>query len=733
MAQPTKDIFVETNLKGTNVYFRTTTDIFTTTELLSSHDSGTFILNDDDNNNENNSTVEQRITSRQISPPSNDDDTNKSSEIHHYNYNASRSFKITESIENIENIENSRNIKEILNNNSNAPKSFGTIIRNGTIGSDISIIDNVHNVYTESVKKNNNIVLREGRVRGERGGEGGLVSSIVTNDNRMDTRKSVDIERHSDICKEKNNKERYENTENRNDRNDEIIIGHRWINVKKLEYLVKNGHDRYWKNENDYNLSSQHIKNYWIRVGQFQLRTINHPLAQYLDIVVQNETQDDSGDKSRCGENDFRSQDSLIISEESSSLLESNHSLSVSIRGSQDSGMKITDKDFADLNLNDISQEQKSQLSQHEGNISKYEEEEVEVEKKDSHQMDTDVDHAESMNVTFSSISCNIDNTQDISHRIDKGESNNSSRMNVYDTDLVIESNNLNEERYNVDFRADTTLNGNDDDGDDDSSEYIDELSNVVRETIEVESVHIQDDYSLDSEAVTIENLPYVSVVVVEPSQENIDENIVDEIIVDENIVDENVGAKNIENVENVENVENIENVENVENIENIENVENAENIENIENTDNMEIDTEETSTEENSENSETNMQNEITLIREDKNECDIDFRMFAPFPILRIGEQDKRRKNRKGKGKEGKKVVEEFMDNMDVATDWDPYVECIESVQRDENTMKLFLIIRWKNGVKTIHWNDDANPLCPQKILDFYESFIVFKERRMI
>ncbi|CAG8473014.1 17636_t:CDS:2, partial [Gigaspora rosea] len=46
----------------------------------------------------------------------------------------------------------------------------------------------------------------------------------------------------------------------------------------------------------------------------------------------------------------------------------------------------------------------------------------------------------------------------------------------------------------------------------------------------------------------------------------------------------------------------------------------------------------------------------------------------------------------------------------------WDPYLERVVYILKDNKFEKLFIVLRWINGQETVHWADDVYNRCPQK-----------------
>ncbi|CAB4413493.1 unnamed protein product [Rhizophagus irregularis] len=58
---------------------------------------------------------------------------------------------------------------------------------------------------------------------------------------------------------------------------------------------------------------------------------------------------------------------------------------------------------------------------------------------------------------------------------------------------------------------------------------------------------------------------------------------------------------------------------------------------------------------------------------------------------------------------------------------DWEDQVEEVESMFRHVPTGEWFSLLKWKNGSFSTHPNKEVNIKCPQKIISYYESRIVF------
>ncbi|KAI5303783.1 hypothetical protein KEM56_007196 [Ascosphaera pollenicola] len=61
----------------------------------------------------------------------------------------------------------------------------------------------------------------------------------------------------------------------------------------------------------------------------------------------------------------------------------------------------------------------------------------------------------------------------------------------------------------------------------------------------------------------------------------------------------------------------------------------------------------------------------------------------------------------------------------------WEEHVESIDTIMRDPDdpTGPLFVYLNWTNGNKSRVSTEMANKKCPQKMLQFYEQHIVFKD----
>ncbi|CAG8735974.1 27209_t:CDS:2, partial [Racocetra persica] len=57
----------------------------------------------------------------------------------------------------------------------------------------------------------------------------------------------------------------------------------------------------------------------------------------------------------------------------------------------------------------------------------------------------------------------------------------------------------------------------------------------------------------------------------------------------------------------------------------------------------------------------------------------------------------------------------------------WEQYVERVVYILKDCKFEKLVIVLKWINGQKTVYWADDAYSRYPQKVIEYYESNIIF------
>ncbi|CAG8484726.1 11762_t:CDS:2 [Gigaspora margarita] len=89
-----------------------------------------------------------------------------------------------------------------------------------------------------------------------------------------------------------------------------------------------------------------------------------------------------------------------------------------------------------------------------------------------------------------------------------------------------------------------------------------------------------------------------------------------------------------------------------------------------------------------------------------------VNSRVFIDFRHLKIAQNDKR---------------QEPDIQVEYNNSWDPYLECVVYILKDHKFEKLFIVLKWINGQETVHWADDAYSRCPQKVIEFFESNIIF------
>ncbi|PYH78174.1 hypothetical protein BO82DRAFT_405531 [Aspergillus uvarum CBS 121591] len=59
----------------------------------------------------------------------------------------------------------------------------------------------------------------------------------------------------------------------------------------------------------------------------------------------------------------------------------------------------------------------------------------------------------------------------------------------------------------------------------------------------------------------------------------------------------------------------------------------------------------------------------------------------------------------------------------------WEKEVDTVDTIFRDPSTSQLLAILNWKNGKKSKVLIETCYERCPRKMLEFYESHLVFKE----
>lgn len=61
----------------------------------------------------------------------------------------------------------------------------------------------------------------------------------------------------------------------------------------------------------------------------------------------------------------------------------------------------------------------------------------------------------------------------------------------------------------------------------------------------------------------------------------------------------------------------------------------------------------------------------------------------------------------------------------------WEDQVASIDTIEEaldDKGVMQRFVYVMWENGSKTRHQLQTVNEKCPQKMLRYYESHLVFR-----
>ncbi|KAK3828714.1 MAG: chromo shadow domain protein, partial [Benniella sp.] len=63
----------------------------------------------------------------------------------------------------------------------------------------------------------------------------------------------------------------------------------------------------------------------------------------------------------------------------------------------------------------------------------------------------------------------------------------------------------------------------------------------------------------------------------------------------------------------------------------------------------------------------------------------------------------------------------------------WEDQVDLIDAVEQRQVAGKRELVVHllWKTGSRTEHLSRDVHRRCPQKLLDFYESHLIFREEQ--
>ncbi|CAG8464829.1 6419_t:CDS:10, partial [Acaulospora colombiana] len=753
----TKDILVETSYKGTDVYFRTTTEVFTTMELLSSLNSESFVLNDvksgpvavdltEQKNTRENYDSDDTMISENLDNSVNSslsfenfndkDNTENVAEISHHR-NVRRTFSISSSIE------NSINDNDFSGNP--PTKGFCTLTRNGSVGSDILVTDRDHEAGGRTSANGwKGISNREELVGGK----------ITTKE-----REGVDVELNGEVNQEQNDYSGCCRTED----------GTKIVEKGKLQYLItlKNIRSPIWEYESHLINSCELVHNYWVRVGRSQLESINHPLVQFLKVPkdTQGGTPLSYAHVGRKLETGFREKNNNIESHRDLTPQPSNNKdyhfghekqgschrtrgASILFEGSVESGINLNSNKRARIEIEvddstilkalretntctDIV-EQNVGHREVETSLEIRSDENENVSGIDLHayQKNGVVDRNSQCNITHKETdenngnteTCNVniadlDSLQSISHTEDSQERVSCKHLNESNIpqpedsvhndiaadvdgarkepkihishyvnvnvdhkgigeskifqkegldfcqskmdiemdvdDLQSEKNSLHDESTHLDFRK---------------SESNVKHSQVIRqESIKRVSVQVKGSACpLNSEATIVESHRYNFLREI-ASRNETHTNVEDDTVIDRDNIDTNMASTNQKSCGEFE-------------------------CKSLPTSDH------------NKESEEKNIQPYDT--RKRKGEDEIDFRIFKLNPIL--PEDDE---------------YEDFSEdsntstgNVSIVTNWDPYVECIETVQRDPSTKKLYMVIRWKNGLKTVHWADDANQKCPHK-----------------
>ncbi|CAG8466001.1 7057_t:CDS:2 [Acaulospora morrowiae] len=701
----TKDVIVETSYKTTGVYSRTITDAFTSMELLSSHDSNTFIFSDDRINSTVTTEAEQSNVHERLRSYDSDDATNPESEnfsspnnsfcrgrdsngtenmvearLYH---NVRRTFCIIPAIEDASKLLNSvsENLTEKDTSGTRPTKGLGILMRNGSANSDILIID-------------------KDRKRGS------THEKLVGGKSPTKDRKGVGISTNGGMHKEQNNHVRCGGGDS-DTKIVEKIIGHSWEANGQLKYLIilENVREPLWKNEYHLINADELIQNYWIRVGKFQLESINHPLLQILNfpddtqtgLLLSNAHARTPEILSNGNENNAESRSGEVLHETNINL---------------DTNGKVW-KTFGEKNTS-IGQDS----SDHEVEMS------LDI-KGNGDVLSTDVSLTKFVQENSA---IDRDSQEDVNHgeAIIEDSCQNDNKMKdmvevIQNFEKVVKSGEIfasQMDSHHINSHMDKTR-----------EEYLDNFNISQHEDSQM---HIDQDVNVDHQET---NEPKTSRKTVGSHQHEMDVEM--EIYSPEYEENESTLVGFCQNGHSQITNQKVSKFVSVQSAiveshccnlsrEIISRKENHRNTEDhmVLNTDKSgsfnvtspvsqknESPTADRLNKESEEKmigtDDTNERNDINKIG--REQIEFDFRMFELKPLLfRVDDC---------------KDADMFVDKVEVDTNWDPHVEYIETIQRDPKTEKLYIVIRWKSGLKTIHWADDANTRCPQKILNFYES----------
>ncbi|KAJ5650634.1 uncharacterized protein N7484_004357 [Penicillium longicatenatum] len=71
----------------------------------------------------------------------------------------------------------------------------------------------------------------------------------------------------------------------------------------------------------------------------------------------------------------------------------------------------------------------------------------------------------------------------------------------------------------------------------------------------------------------------------------------------------------------------------------------------------------------------------------------------------------------------------EDQTDWVPAGKNWDKELDAVDTIVRDPESQGLFVLLVWKNGKKSRVSIETCYEKCPQKMLKFYESHLVFKD----
>ncbi|KAF0496462.1 heterochromatin protein 1-like [Gigaspora margarita] len=104
--------------------------------------------------------------------------------------------------------------------------------------------------------------------------------------------------------------------------------------------------------------------------------------------------------------------------------------------------------------------------------------------------------------------------------------------------------------------------------------------------------------------------------------------------------------------------------------------------------------------------------------------------RFLVDFRRLKIERGKRRQYGKKSTSSKSRSNEDECEEEIDIEVEynsWDPYLERVVYILKDNKFEKLFIVLRWINGQETVHWADDVYNRCPQKVIEFYESSTIF------